>query len=211
MPDPGVDRPVAGTGDGTQNIQSGVTRVGPLGDDVADQNGGYLRRLLVVAKPGDDCLLLGGLCGNVDPAPVLVACDMGSDGAGGDRRAGYGVVRRDRSVDVAGDDEQERAWSHLERHLDARGVKQAEGGIQRFAEVSVVIVVDVAGMQDDADPELAVRATRMQKAGVVAGKELTENRDDEVDEERLIGGVDQRQQAIATVSEPVAAARADSR
>jgi hypothetical protein len=156
-------------------------------------------------------VLLGSLCGNVDPALVLVACDLGSDAVGGDRGAGSGVVRRDRGVDVAGDDEQERARSRLERRLDAPGVKQAESGIQCFAEVSVVVVVDVPGMQDDADPELAVRAARMRKAGVVAGQELAESRDDEVDEERLVGWVDQRQQPIAAVGEPVAAARADSR
>jgi len=53
-------------------------------------------------------------------------------------------------------------------------------GGRRASDMSVV-VVDVPGVHDDADPELAVRAARVREAG------------------------------IAAVGEPVAAARADSR
>jgi hypothetical protein len=61
---------------------------------------------LLVARPGDDWVRLGGVCGNVDPALVLVACYLRGNEAGGDRAAGSGrVVRRDRVVDVAGDDD----------------------------------------------------------------------------------------------------------
>lgn len=49
----------------------------------------------------DDHVLLGGFCGNVDPALVLVAGDLNGDEAGG-RVAGYAVgARRDQVVDVA--------------------------------------------------------------------------------------------------------------
>src|ERR1700733_14294484 len=97
------------------------------------------------------------------------------------------------------------ARGRFKRRLDARGVEQPEGGIECLTEVSVVVVVDVPGGQEDADPQLGGRTARMRKAGVVPGQELAENRDDEVGEERLVGGVDQGQQAIAAVGEPVAA------
>jgi hypothetical protein len=54
----------------------------------------------------------------------------------------------------------------FERRPDARGVEQPERGIECRAEISVAVVVDVPGVQDDADPELAVRAARMREAGV---------------------------------------------
>jgi hypothetical protein len=38
--DPRVSRPLGCASDGTQNIHFGVARVGRLGDQVADQNGG---------------------------------------------------------------------------------------------------------------------------------------------------------------------------
>ena len=53
--------------------------------------------------------------------------------------------------------------------LDEGSVKQAEGGVQCFAEVSVVVVVDVPGVNDNADPELAVPPIRMREVRVVAG------------------------------------------
>ena len=53
-----------------------------------------------------------------------------------------GVVADSRLVDVTGDDEQERAMRRLERRLDAGSIEQAEGNVQRFAEGSVVVVVD---------------------------------------------------------------------
>lgn len=44
----------------------------------------------------------------------------------------------------------------MERHLGAGGVEEPEGGIEWFAEASVVVVVDVPGVDDDADPRAAV-------------------------------------------------------
>ena len=45
-----------------------------------------------------------------------------------------------------------------ERFLDAGGVEQAKGDVQRLAEASVGVVVDFAGVHDGADPKLPVRA-----------------------------------------------------
>lgn len=58
--------------------------------------------------------------------------------------------------------------------LGAWGVELPEGGIECFAEVPVVIVVDVPGVQDDAESELAVHAGRMREAGVIAGQGRSE-------------------------------------
>ena len=124
------------------------------------------------SQDDDERAPLVGLRGSVDPALVLVACYLRGNEAGGGRASwSSDVVRRDRGVDVAGDDEEERARCRLQRCLGARGVEQPEGGIECFAEVSVVIVVDVPGAQDDADSELAVRAGRMREAGVVGGQD----------------------------------------
>jgi hypothetical protein len=144
------------------------------------------------------------LCGNVDPALVLVAGDLRGNEADRAPRPGSRVVKCERGVDVAGDDKQERTRCRLQFRLDARGIEQPEGGIQRFAEVSVDVVVYVPVVQDDANPELAVSADRMRQAGVVAGQELAEDRDDEVDEGRFVAKVDQGEQVIAAVGEPVA-------
>jgi len=66
---------------------------------------------------------------------MLVAGDLRGDEAAEGRVGGSsGGVAHDRVVDVAGDDEQERAVHRLERGFDAGSVEQAEGDIQRFAE-----------------------------------------------------------------------------
>src|ERR1017187_3742615 len=160
---------------------------------------------------GDDYVLLGCFYGNVAPALALVAGHLNGDEAGG-RAAGYATAaRRDQVVDVAGDDEQDGALCHFQRRLDAGGVEQPEGNVQGFAEASVVVVVDVPRLYDDADPEPAVPPARIREPGVVAGQKPAENRDDEFEQQLLVCLVDQREQAIAAVGEPVAAARADSR
>src|ERR1017187_8006005 len=54
---------------------------------------------------GDDYVLLGGFCGKVDPALVLVAGDLNGDEAGG-RAAGYATAaRRDQVAGGAGGEE----------------------------------------------------------------------------------------------------------
>jgi len=92
-----------------------------------------------------------------------------------------------------------------------RGAEQAEGDVQRFAEASVVVVVDFPCVHDGANPELALPSARIREADVVAGQELTEHGDDAVQQERLVCPVDQCEQAIAAVDEPVAATGMDSR
>jgi hypothetical protein len=98
----------------------------------------------------------------------------------------------------------------FERHLGAGGVKEPEGGIECFTEASVVVVVDVPGVDDDADPQVAVPVAGIEEASVVAGQELAENGDHVVEYQFLVGRIDEGEQALASVGEPVAAARADS-
>ena len=57
-------------------------------------------------------------------------------------------------------------------------------------------------MHDDAYPQLALPPAPILKSGVVAGQELAKSGDDAVEHERLVGRVDQREQAITTVGEP---------
>jgi hypothetical protein len=95
---------------------------------------------------------------------VLAAGHLGSDEVAVVLAAGCGADG-ERVVDFAGDHEQERAWRRLEGGLGLGGVEQAAGDVQRLAEAAVVVVADFSRMQDDADPELAVR----REASVVAG------------------------------------------
>jgi hypothetical protein len=172
---------------------------------------GALRLPVGSATGHRDYMLLGGFCGNVDPALVLVAGDLNGDRPGGSVAGYAGEARCDQVVDVAGDNEQDGHWCRFERRLEAGGIEQAEGNVQGFAEASIGVVVDVPGMHDDADPEPAVLPARIREAGVVAAHKPAENGDDKVEQQGLVGWVDQGEQAIAAVSEPVAAARADSR
>jgi hypothetical protein len=68
----------------------------------------------------------------------------------------------------------------FERRLDAGSVEQAEGNVQGFAEASVVVVVDVPCVHDDADLEPAVLFARIREASVVAGHTPAENFQDSV-------------------------------
>jgi hypothetical protein len=75
----------------------------------------------------DDYVLLGGFCGNVDPALVLMAGDLNGDAARG-RVAGYAAeARRDQVVDVAGDNEQSgrRVTRRVARCPEAAGLRLA--------------------------------------------------------------------------------------
>jgi hypothetical protein len=75
---------------------------------------------------------------------VRPAGDVRADQAVQGRLAGCVVaVAHDRSVDIAGDDKLEGAWCRPERHLDVGSVEEAEGYIQRPAEASVGVVVDM--------------------------------------------------------------------
>jgi hypothetical protein len=78
-----------------------------------------------------------------------------------------------------------------------------------LAEASVVVVVDVPGVDDDADPQVAVPVAGIGEAGVVAGQKLAEDGDHGVKHQFLVCRIDEGEQAIASIGEPVAAARAD--
>ena len=79
------------------------------------QIGGYLRCHFPAASPFggsryDEWVLLCGCQGKVGPALMLVAGDLcGDDAVEGRVGGSSGAVAHDRVVDVAGDDEQERA------------------------------------------------------------------------------------------------------
>src|ERR1700743_3429881 len=101
---------------------------------------------------------------------MLVPGDLRGDQPVEGRPTGSsGGIARDAAVDVAGDDENERAGRASERGLDAGSVEQAEGDVQRFTVASVVVVVDVPCVHDGADPELALAPVR--EAGVISGQQ----------------------------------------
>ena len=119
-------------------------------------------------------MVLCGLRGDVDPARILLTGDLRADEAAEGPLAGSIVAgARDRAVDIAGDNEQERAWRRFERHLDAGSVEQAERYVQRLPEASVGVIADFSRVQDHADSQLASR----REAGVVAGQEPAEKWD----------------------------------
>ena len=134
----------------------------------------------------------------------------GNEAAEGWVAAPLGIVRYDRAEGVGGDNEHEGVLRLPERRLHLRGVEQAERDVQCFAEVSVIVIVDVARVHDDTDPELAVLPGMLLEARVVADQKLAEVRYKGVEQQRLVCRVDQREQAITTVGEPATAARADS-
>src|ERR1700678_4448516 len=121
------------------------------------------------------------LCGwrrSLDPAMMFVAGDFRRDEASEGRVIDPGEAGAHRPVvDLAGDNEQQRAVRCSEGGFDARGVEQAEGNVQCFAVASVVVVVDFPCVHDGADPELAVSPARSCEGGVVAGQKLAEGRD----------------------------------
>jgi hypothetical protein len=108
----------------------------------------------------------------------------------------------------------QRVGRGLERFLEAWGVEQPEGDVQCLAEAPVGVVVDVAGVHDDTDPQLPVRAVDGRNAGIVFGQQLAEGRHGPVQQERLGGLVNwvyEGEDAVAAVGEPVTMAPADSR
>ncbi|HZR50964.1 MAG TPA: hypothetical protein VFB06_15785 [Streptosporangiaceae bacterium] len=89
-------------------------------------------------------------------------------------------------------------------------MKQPEGGIESFAGASVVIVVDVPYVDDDADPEAAILVAGMGEAGVVAGQELAERGDHVAEDQVVICRVDEDEQSVAPAGELVAVPRIHS-
>jgi hypothetical protein len=172
-----------------------------------------LGRLFVAGYLG--YLKLGGLTWDVDPPGVAVTGDVDADErAEGVRVNAVVAVTHDGPVDVIGDDEGQRVSRGAERLLHAGGVEQAEGDVESFAEASVAVVVDFSGVQDDADAELPVQTVGSREAGVVIGQELAERGDGAVQQDGLGGpvdGVDEGEEAVAAVSEPVAMAPVDAR
>src|SRR6266567_5315782 len=119
----------------------------------------------------------------------------------------------DRVVHVPRYDQDERAGRIPEGSLDPDGIEQAEGDIQRLTEASVGVIVNLAGVHDDADPQLPFRMAETRKAGVVVGEEPAEDRDGAVQQEclgRLVNRVNKGQDAVTPVDELVAMARADA-
>jgi hypothetical protein len=146
----------------------------------------------------------------VDPALVVVAGDSNGDEARGCVAGGYATrAGHEQVVNVAGNDEQHGSACHFERRFDAEGVEQTEGDVQGFAERSVVVVTNVPGVHYDTDSEPAVTPARIREAGVVARQQPAESGEGEAEQQRLVCRVDQGEQAIAAVGEPVAAPRAD--
>ena len=87
-----------------------------------------------------------------DPSFVLVTGYLHAD-----RREGPAeLCGVNETVEPGGDDEDERSRRGLQRALDAGGVEQAEGGVQRLAEASVGVVEHRSELDDDTDPKLAL-------------------------------------------------------
>jgi hypothetical protein len=64
------------------------------------------------------------------------------------------TMAHDRVVDIPRYDQDERVGRLPEGPLDPDGIEQAEGHIQRLTEASVGVIVDLAGVHDDADPQV---------------------------------------------------------
>ncbi len=151
----------------------------------------------------------------MDPARVAPARDVHPH----DRGEGLVVdavvaVAHDRAVDIARDDQDQRVGRVPQGPLDPGGVEQAEGDVQGLAKAPVGVVVDFSGVDDDPDPQLPLRLAVARQAGVVLGQEPAEQRDDAVQQEGLGGlvdRVDERQDAVAAVDEPVAVPLVDAR
>jgi hypothetical protein len=97
---------------------------------------------------------------------------------------------------------------------DADANERAEGDVERFAEASIAVVVDFSRVYDDADPELLVQAVGTRRAGVVFVQELAECGYSTIQQDRLGGlvdRVDEREEAVAAVVEPVTMLSVDSR
>ena len=96
------------------------------------------------------------------------------------------------------------------QHLfDAGRVEQAERGVQGLAETSVGVVEHRSGMHDDTDPKLALQRA----ADVVLGQQQAESRDHASQQHpgSVAHRMDQRQEAVAPVGEPVPVAGLDAR
>src|SRR5580700_2758426 len=158
---------------------------------------------------------LGGFVRGVNPSGVAAAGDVDVDERAEVVRVDAVVaVTHDGLVDVAGDDQGQRVSSGTEGLLHAGGVEQAEGDVECFAEASVAVVVDFSGVHHGADAELVVRAAGAREAGVVAGQELAECGYGAVQQDwlgDLVDRVDEGEEAVAAVGEPVTMAPVDAR
>lgn len=158
---------------------------------------------------------LGGFGRGLDPSGVAVAGDVDADErAEGVRVDAVVAVTNDGLVDVAGDDQGQRVSCGTEGFLHAGGVEQAEGDVECFAEASVGVIVDFSGVYHDADAELVVRAAGAREAGVVVGQELAECGYGAVQQDwlgDLVDGVDEGEEPVAAIGEPVAMVPVDAR
>jgi hypothetical protein len=124
------------------------------------------------------------------------------------------AVADNRTVDIPGDDQDQRVGQLPERPFHRSGVEQAERDVQCLAEAPVRVVVHFPGVHHDAHPQLPLRLAVPRQAGVVLGEELVENRDRAVQQNRLghlVDRADQRQEAVSPVNEPVVMALVDAR
>jgi hypothetical protein len=98
----------------------------------------------------------------------------------------------------------------LERRLDPGSIEEPEGYIQRLAEASVGVVVDISLVHHYAHPQLASR----RGTGVITDQEPVEGWNHLVHQQNLgcpVRQVDKREEAVAAVDELVAMARVDFR
>lgn len=158
---------------------------------------------------------LRGCFGRVNPTPVAVTCDVNTDEqAEGVLIDAFIALAHDGPVDVLRDDKDQRVACRSEHLLDGMSIEQAEGDVQRLAEASVHVIVDFSCMHYGTDPQLLLRPAKARKARVVVGQELIEHGDGLVQQwhlGRLFDWVDESQDTIAAVDEPVTMALADSR
>jgi hypothetical protein len=80
-------------------------------------------------------------------------------------------MAHDRVVDIPRYDQDERIGRLPEGSFDPGGIEQAERDVECLTEASVGVVMDFAGVHDDADPQLPFLMAETRKAGVVVGEE----------------------------------------
>lgn len=96
--------------------------------------------------------------------------------------------------------------------LELRG--SARLGAACRPSLTIAVVVDFSRVYDDTDPELLVQAVGTRGAGVVFVQELAECGNSTIQQDRLrslVNRVDEREEAVAAVVEPVTMLSVDSR
>jgi ferredoxin len=117
-------------------------------------------------------------------------------------------------VDIPGDDQGQRIDGQTQRPLHAGGVEQTKRDVERLAEHSPFVVVDLARVHDYADPELALRADGTRQAGVVVGQEPGELGHYPAQQYRLgylVDRMDEDKEPVTAIDERVIVTRPDSR